>query len=99
MVGVPHVDTSPGDEAVGRDEPAGEADLDGVAVDLAADLDLVAQRFGRNRVAVGVDRDERPHVVNPAHLDVVRVEPHPRQRDEEVALDRQPCRRRLTGCS
>ena len=44
VLGVPHVDTPTADEAVGGDQPAGEADLDGDAVDFAADLDLVAQR-------------------------------------------------------
>ena len=44
VLGVPHVDTPPADEAVGGDQAAGEADLDVDAVDLAADLDLVAQR-------------------------------------------------------
>ena len=61
-----------------RDQPTREADLDVVVVDLAADLDLVPQRFRRDRVAVRVDRHERPRVVHPPGLDVVGVEPDPR---------------------
>ena len=45
MLGVPDVDPPAADESVGGDQPAREADLDVDAVDLAADLDLVAQRF------------------------------------------------------
>ena len=46
MLGIPHVNAPAGDEAMGGDQAAGETDLDGGAVDVAADLDLVAQRSG-----------------------------------------------------
>ena len=97
MLGVPDVNTSPADKTVGGDQPAGEADLDVDAVDFSADLDLVAQRFRGNRVTVRVDRHERQHVVHPTHLDVVRIEPHPRQRAKEIMFDSETGGRWLAG--
>ena len=90
MFGVPHVDTASGVEAMRCDQAAGEADLDGGAVDSSADLDLVPQRFRWHRVAVRVDRHERQDVVHPALRDVVGVEALTWQGAEEVALDSEP---------
>ena len=84
--------------AVGRDSrwvattlPA-QRTVNSVAVDRAADLDELAEAPRAAPSSGRRQRDERHDVVHPAGLDVVGVEPHPRQRRQERPLDRAAAR-------
>ncbi len=68
------------------DDGAGPADPEHGGVDGSADLDELTQHVRWDRVADAVDADERDDVVDPAGLDVVGVEPDPRQRRQELPL-------------
>ena len=84
-------------ELVGGDDLAGPTDRELAGIDHAADLDELTEDLWRHRVADTIDSDERDDVVNPAGLDIIAIEPHPRQRTQERPLDLQSLGGWFTG--